>query len=118
MSGRNATFEQLRAILQQADLDHERAKAVFGSTANEQRALPRVPTGLCEPLDGQQFREAFQTEVEARERNLDALHKFNYFAIYGTLPPGSGPHRKGTASSSVSGNGSPSRHAPPKQCAA
>jgi hypothetical protein len=89
MSVRDTTFEQLRAVLQEAQRDHEQAKAALRAICSLNMDLPRISAGLSEPEGCHQMRDAFRVEVEARARHLDALHTFNFFAIYGMLPPDS-----------------------------
>jgi hypothetical protein len=85
MADRFEVLESLRSVLQRAKLTHEQANSAFHAVAAQSRQLPRLP-GSIQPLEGKELREAFSAELEARQHYMEALHKFNYFAIPNTLP--------------------------------
>ncbi|HVV45465.1 MAG TPA: hypothetical protein VHC72_09670 [Bryobacteraceae bacterium] len=82
MSRSDQILEGLKVDLDRAQKDLEAAQLALRSIASDPRQLPRIPTGRPQPEGCELIREAFRAEREARERYLEALHRFNHFAIY------------------------------------
>ena len=76
MSDLDEIREILRAELELAKKNHEKAQAAFRAIAGDPRQLPRLPTGRQQLEGSEKFCEAFRAELEARERHLQALHRF------------------------------------------
>jgi hypothetical protein len=78
-------LEILRVDLEEAKSQHEHAQTAFWSIAGDSRQLPRVPTGRLQVDSSEPIRKAFYAEIEARERYIKALHRFNYFVVHGGM---------------------------------
>jgi hypothetical protein len=85
MADRVEVLESLRSVLQRAKFRHEQAESAFYAVAAQSRQLPRLP-GCLQPIGAKELRDAFSAELKARQLHIEALHKFNYFAIQSTLP--------------------------------
>jgi hypothetical protein len=91
MASHDEILEILRVDLEEAKSKHEQAQAAFWSIAGDSRQLPRVPTGHLQVDGSEPIRKAFYAEIEARERYIEALHRFNDFVVHGRMMMDSEP---------------------------
>ena len=82
MAHYNEVREILKANVELAKSELEQAEAALWSIAGDSRQHCHIPANRLTWDDSEEIGDAYHAEIEARERYVAALRRFNYFLIY------------------------------------